>query len=224
MDYPIKTLDQLPLVLKGLRKQRGLTQAAMAESWASPSKATPGSRPIRRQPRWKGCSRCCACWMSKFRWIRPRRRAQDPNQADPASRETGARRRQGAQKGHLVSMGRRSHTQRLNIWMNGIPVGYWESTRQGERLRLLRRLAGGRAGPPHLAFAALPARQRALPGTARHRLFRQPPARQRRHPPPPGPAPPGRRHRCLQPAGQTGPGLRRRDPTAARRRSAIRRP
>ncbi len=30
-------------------------------------------------------------------------------------------------------MGRRSHTQRLNIWMNGIPVGYWESTRQGER-------------------------------------------------------------------------------------------
>ena len=31
MDYPIKTLDQLPLVLKGFRKQRGLTQAAMAE-------------------------------------------------------------------------------------------------------------------------------------------------------------------------------------------------
>lgn len=31
-------------------------------------------------------------------------------------------------------MGRRSHTQRLNIWMNGIPVGYWETTRQGERL------------------------------------------------------------------------------------------
>lgn len=30
-------------------------------------------------------------------------------------------------------MGRRSHTQRLNVWMNGIPVGYWESTRQGER-------------------------------------------------------------------------------------------
>ncbi len=30
-------------------------------------------------------------------------------------------------------MGRRSHTQRLNIWMNGIPVGYWERTRQGER-------------------------------------------------------------------------------------------
>lgn len=31
-------------------------------------------------------------------------------------------------------MGRRTKTQRLNIWMNGIPVGYWESTRQGERL------------------------------------------------------------------------------------------
>jgi len=31
-------------------------------------------------------------------------------------------------------MGRRSKTRRLNIWMNGIPVGYWENTRQGERL------------------------------------------------------------------------------------------
>ncbi len=31
MNYPIKTLGQLPLVLKGFRKQRGLTQAAMAE-------------------------------------------------------------------------------------------------------------------------------------------------------------------------------------------------
>jgi len=31
-------------------------------------------------------------------------------------------------------MGRRAKTQRLNIWMNGIPVGYWETTRQGERL------------------------------------------------------------------------------------------
>ena len=51
MHYPIKTLDQLPLVLKGFRKQRGLTQAAMAErlgitqqsyAWfeANPSTAT----------------------------------------------------------------------------------------------------------------------------------------------------------------------------------------
>jgi len=29
--YPIKTLSQLPLVLKGFRKGKGLTQAAMAE-------------------------------------------------------------------------------------------------------------------------------------------------------------------------------------------------
>lgn len=51
MHYPIKTFDQLPLVLKGFRKQRGLTQAAMAEklgitqqsyAWfeANPSTAT----------------------------------------------------------------------------------------------------------------------------------------------------------------------------------------
>lgn len=31
-------------------------------------------------------------------------------------------------------MGRRAKTQRLNIWMNGNPVGYWESGRQGDRL------------------------------------------------------------------------------------------
>ena len=31
MNYPIKTLSQLPLVLKGFRKVWGLTQAAMAE-------------------------------------------------------------------------------------------------------------------------------------------------------------------------------------------------
>ena len=31
MIYPIKTLSQLPLVLKGFRKGNGLTQAAMAE-------------------------------------------------------------------------------------------------------------------------------------------------------------------------------------------------
>lgn len=31
MIYPIKTLSQLPLVLKGFRKENGLTQAAMAE-------------------------------------------------------------------------------------------------------------------------------------------------------------------------------------------------
>ena len=31
MIYPIKTLSQLPLILKGLRKEKGLTQAAIAE-------------------------------------------------------------------------------------------------------------------------------------------------------------------------------------------------
>ena len=31
MIYPIKTLSQLPLVLKGFRKEKGLTQATMAE-------------------------------------------------------------------------------------------------------------------------------------------------------------------------------------------------
>ena len=31
MIYPVKTLASLPLLLKGFRKQKGLTQAAMAE-------------------------------------------------------------------------------------------------------------------------------------------------------------------------------------------------
>lgn len=31
MIYPIKTLSQFPLILKGFRKEKGLTQAAMAE-------------------------------------------------------------------------------------------------------------------------------------------------------------------------------------------------
>jgi HTH-type transcriptional regulator/antitoxin HipB len=31
VNYPIKTLSQLPLILKGFRKERGLTQEAMAE-------------------------------------------------------------------------------------------------------------------------------------------------------------------------------------------------
>lgn len=31
MNYPIKTLNQLPLILRGFRKERGLTQAAVAE-------------------------------------------------------------------------------------------------------------------------------------------------------------------------------------------------
>jgi serine/threonine-protein kinase HipA len=31
-------------------------------------------------------------------------------------------------------MRRQTRTQRLNLWMNGIPVGYWEKNRDGERL------------------------------------------------------------------------------------------
>ncbi|WP_109482426.1 type II toxin-antitoxin system HipA family toxin [Paraburkholderia sp. C35] len=31
-------------------------------------------------------------------------------------------------------MGRRSHTQRLDLWMNGLAVGYWEKSGGGERL------------------------------------------------------------------------------------------
>ena len=31
MTYPIKTLNQLPLILRAFRKEQGLTQAAMAE-------------------------------------------------------------------------------------------------------------------------------------------------------------------------------------------------
>lgn len=31
MTYPIKTLDQLPLILRGFRKERGLTQSVLAE-------------------------------------------------------------------------------------------------------------------------------------------------------------------------------------------------
>jgi serine/threonine-protein kinase HipA len=31
-------------------------------------------------------------------------------------------------------MARRTHTSRLDLWMNGLPVGYWEQARDGERL------------------------------------------------------------------------------------------
>jgi serine/threonine-protein kinase HipA len=31
-------------------------------------------------------------------------------------------------------MGRRSHAKSLNLWMNGLPVGTWETTRDGEKL------------------------------------------------------------------------------------------
>lgn len=31
-------------------------------------------------------------------------------------------------------MAKRTRTNRLNLWMNGLPVGYWESTRGEESL------------------------------------------------------------------------------------------
>lgn len=54
-------------------------------------------------------------------------------------------------------MGRRSHKQRLNVWMNGIPVGCWESTRQGERFRYFDDwLVDGQARPISLSLPFLP--------------------------------------------------------------------
>lgn len=54
-------------------------------------------------------------------------------------------------------MGRRSKTQKLNIWMNGIPVGYWETTRQGERLRYFDEwLTDEQARPLSLSLPFLP--------------------------------------------------------------------
>lgn len=54
-------------------------------------------------------------------------------------------------------MGRRSKTKKLNIWMNGIPVGYWETTREGERLRYFDEwLADEQARPLSLSLPFLP--------------------------------------------------------------------
>jgi serine/threonine-protein kinase HipA len=54
-------------------------------------------------------------------------------------------------------MGRRAKTQRLNIWMNGIPVGYWETTRQGERLAYFDEwLTDEQSRPLSLSFPFLP--------------------------------------------------------------------
>ncbi len=54
-------------------------------------------------------------------------------------------------------MGRRSKTQKLNIWMNGIPVGYWETTRHGERLGYFDEwLADEQARPLSLSLPFLP--------------------------------------------------------------------
>ena len=54
-------------------------------------------------------------------------------------------------------MGRRTKTQRLNIWMNGIPVGYWETGRQGERLGYFDEwLADEQSRPLSLSLPFLP--------------------------------------------------------------------
>jgi len=54
-------------------------------------------------------------------------------------------------------MGRRSQTQRLNVWMNGIPVGYWETTRQGERFGYFDEwLVDEQARPISLSLPFLP--------------------------------------------------------------------
>jgi len=54
-------------------------------------------------------------------------------------------------------MGRRSQTQRLNVWMNGIPVGFWETTRQGERFGYFDEwLVDEQARPISLSLPFLP--------------------------------------------------------------------
>lgn len=54
-------------------------------------------------------------------------------------------------------MGRRAKTTRLNIWMNGIPVGHWESARQGERLVYFDEwLADEQSRPLSLSLPFLP--------------------------------------------------------------------
>ncbi|MBS1161758.1 MAG: HipA N-terminal domain protein [Proteobacteria bacterium] len=54
-------------------------------------------------------------------------------------------------------MGRRAKTRRLNIWMNGIPVGYWETGRQGDRLTYFAAWLGDeQARPLSLSLPFLP--------------------------------------------------------------------
>ena len=60
-------------------------------------------------------------------------------------------------------MGRRAKTQRLNIWMNGLPVGYWETGRQGEHLAYFDDWLTDPQGRP--LSLSLPF----LPGNAAHR-------------------------------------------------------
>ena len=60
-------------------------------------------------------------------------------------------------------MGRRTKTRRLNIWMNGIPVGYWETGRQGDQLSYFADwMTHAQARPLSLSLPF-------LPGNASHR-------------------------------------------------------
>ncbi|MDB5813694.1 MAG: toxin HipA [Rhodocyclales bacterium] len=45
-------------------------------------------------------------------------------------------------------MARRSRTQRLNIWMNALPVGYWERTPAGDQLRYFDEWIADEQGRP----------------------------------------------------------------------------
>jgi serine/threonine-protein kinase HipA len=54
-------------------------------------------------------------------------------------------------------MGRRTKPIRLNIWMNGIPVGYWETARQGDRLAYFNEwLTDEQSRPLSLSLPFLP--------------------------------------------------------------------
>jgi serine/threonine-protein kinase HipA len=45
-------------------------------------------------------------------------------------------------------MGRRAHAKSLNVWMNGLPVGTWETTRDGEKLTYLEEWLADQQGRP----------------------------------------------------------------------------
>ncbi|GAB2180676.1 type II toxin-antitoxin system HipA family toxin [Denitratisoma sp. agr-D3] len=54
-------------------------------------------------------------------------------------------------------MARHAKTKRLNVWMNGIPVGYWETTRYGERFGYFDEwLTDEQARPLSLSLPFLP--------------------------------------------------------------------
>lgn len=60
-------------------------------------------------------------------------------------------------------MGRRAHVQRLNIWLNGTPVGYWDATAASNTLTYFDEWRGDERGRP--LSLSLPFQ----PGNAPHR-------------------------------------------------------